>query len=491
MFRVPRNEKRGIRVAETRNASAAVIRFDPQAIGVSEHSSGKRSAQAFRLLGGSLMKPTLEGLQSGKDRIAVVGLGYVGLPLAVHLARLYTVIGYDRSASRVRELSEGTDRTLEVTEEELRAVEIRFTDRAEELAAAGLIIVAVPTPIDEARVPDLGPLRSASQAVGEHMSAGSCIVYESTVYPGATEEVCVPILESASGLRFGRDFTVGYSPERINPGDREHTLDRIVKVVSGSDPETAHLLAGVYGSVVPAGIHMVSSIKVAEAAKVIENTQRDLNIALMNELAMIFDRMGIDTVEVLEAAGTKWNFLPFRPGLVGGHCIGVDPYYLTFKAESLGYHPEMILAGRRINDAMGKMIAERMVKMLIRADRKVNGARVAVLGLTFKENVPDLRNTRVVDIVRELEDYGMVASVHDPLADPEEAEHYYGILLHSLEELQASEAVIVAVMHRQYKELGLEKIASLCAHEPGIVLDVKSGFDKSEAERLGLVYGRI
>ena len=437
------------------------------------------------------MKATLEGLQSGKDKVAVVGLGYVGLPLAVHLARLYTVIGYDRSASRIRELSEGTDRTLEVTGEELSAVEIRFTDRAEDLGAAGLIIVAVPTPIDGARVPDLGPLCSASQAVGEHMSAGSCIVYESTVYPGATEEVCVPILESVSGLRFGRDFTVGYSPERINPGDREHSLDRIVKVVSGSDPETLHLLAQVYGSVVPAGIHTVSAIKVAEAAKVIENTQRDLNIALMNELAMIFDRMGIDTVEVIEAACTKWNFLPFRPGLVGGHCIGVDPYYLTFKAESLGYHPEMILAGRRINDAMGKVIAERVVKMLIRADRKVNGARVAVLGLTFKENVPDLRNTRVVDIVRELEDYGIAVSVHDPLADPEEARHYYGISLHALDELEGSEAVIVAVMHRRYRELGLERIAALCGGRPALVLDVKSGFDRKQAEALGLIYGRI
>ena len=437
------------------------------------------------------MKATLEGLQSGKDKVAVVGLGYVGLPLAVHLARLYTVIGYDRSASRIRELSEGTDRTLEVSGEELSAVEIRFTDRAEDLGAAGLIIVAVPTPIDGARVPDLGPLCSASQAVGEHMSAGSCIVYESTVYPGATEEVCVPILESVSGLRFGRDFTVGYSPERINPGDRQHSLDRIVKVVSGSDPQTLHLLAQVYGSVVPAGIHTVSAIKVAEAAKVIENTQRDLNIALMNELAMIFDRMGIDTVEVIEAACTKWNFLPFRPGLVGGHCIGVDPYYLTFKAESLGYHPEMILAGRRINDAMGKVIAERVVKMLIRADRKVNGARVAVLGLTFKENVPDLRNTRVVDIVRELEDYGIAVSVHDPLADPEEARHYYGISLLALDELQGSEAVIVAVMHRHYSELGLERIAALCGGQPALVLDVKSGFDRKQAEALGLIYSRI
>jgi UDP-N-acetyl-D-galactosamine dehydrogenase len=323
------------------------------------------------------------------------------------------------------------------------------------------------------------------------MAPGACVVFESTVYPGATEEVCVPILESASGLRLGRGFTVGYSPERINPGDREHSLDRIVKVVSGSDPETTDLLARVYGSVVHAGIHTASSIKVAEAAKVIENTQRDLNIALMNELSMIFERIGIDTLEVLDAAATKWNFLPFRPGLVGGHCIGVDPYYLTFKAESLGYHPEMILAGRRINDAMGKVIAERLVKMLIRADRKVNGARVAVLGLTFKENVPDLRNTRVVDIVRELEDYGISASVHDPLADPVEAETYYGIRLCSFDELAQSDAVVVAVMHRRFQQLGLERIAALCAGTPPVVFDVKSGFDRSRAEALGISYARI
>ncbi len=437
------------------------------------------------------MKPTFEGLQSGKEKIAIVGLGYVGLPLAVHLAGQYSVIGYDRNPLRIEELGKGVDRTLEVTGDELAAVSIRFTDRPGDLGQASLIIVAVPTPIDEARIPDLRPLCSASQTVGGQMAAGTCVVYESTVYPGATEEVCVPILESASGLSLGRDFTVGYSPERINPGDREHTLDRVVKVVSGSDPETTRLLSRVYGSVVSAGIHAVSSIKVAEAAKVIENTQRDLNIALMNELSMIFGRIGIDTVEVLEAAATKWNFLSFRPGLVGGHCIGVDPYYLTYKAESLGYHPEMILAGRRINDAMGKVIAERLVKMLIRSDRKVSGARVAVLGLTFKENVPDLRNTRVVDIVRELEDYGIAVSVHDPLADPAEAEKYYQLSLKPLEELKNSEAVIVAVMHDRYRQMGLAQIAALCGQSPALVLDVKSGFDRSEAGRLGLVYGRI
>lgn len=437
------------------------------------------------------MKLTFSALQSGAEAIAVIGLGYVGLPLAVHLARHFSVIGYDQKSDRIQELIRGQDRTLEVSGEELAAVSIRFTDRSEDLQDARLIIVAVPTPIDESRIPDLSPLRSASEAVGRQLRAGACVVYESTVYPGATEEVCIPILEKASGLVFGRDFTVGYSPERINPGDRLHTLDRIVKVVSGSDEATTGLLEQVYGAVVSAGIHTVSSIKVAEAAKVIENTQRDLNIALMNELAMIFEKIGIDTAEVLAAAGTKWNFLPFRPGLVGGHCIGVDPYYLTFKAESLGYHPEMILAGRRINDGMGKYIAERAVKMLIRSGCKVNKARVALLGLTFKENVPDLRNTRVVDIVRELQDYGIEVRVHDPLADPSEAAGYYGIELEQMEAMFHSDAVIVAVSHRLYLEMGLERIAALCASEPALVLDVKSAFDKSTAEGLDIEYRRI
>ncbi|MCF8052934.1 MAG: nucleotide sugar dehydrogenase [Desulfobacterales bacterium] len=437
------------------------------------------------------MKLTLSALQSGTEAVAVVGLGYVGLPLAVHLARHFSVIGYDRKSERIQELIRGEDRTLEVSAEELKAASIRFTDRDEELQNARLIIVAVPTPIDESRIPDLSPLKTASEIVGRFLLPGACVVYESTVYPGATEEVCIPILEKASGLVFGKDFTVGYSPERINPGDRLHTLERIVKVVSGSDEATTRLLEQVYGAVVSAGIHTVSSIKVAEAAKVIENTQRDLNIALMNELAMIFDKIGIDTAEVLAAAGTKWNFLPFRPGLVGGHCIGVDPYYLTFKAEALGYHPEMILAGRRINDGMGKYIAERAVKMLIRSGCRVNGTRVAVLGLTFKEDVPDLRNTRVVDIVRELQDYGIEVLVHDPLADPSEAADYYGIELKEMEALGQSDAVVVAVAHRLYLEMGIERIAGLCASEPALVLDVKSAFDKAAAEALSIDYRRI
>jgi UDP-N-acetyl-D-glucosamine/UDP-N-acetyl-D-galactosamine dehydrogenase len=434
---------------------------------------------------------TLESLNSGKDRIAVVGLGYVGLPLAVALAGHFQVTGYDLKSDRIDELRAGKDRTLEVGQDELAAVDITYTCDPQALAACRLVIVAVPTPIDGHRIPDLIPLRSASAAVGKYLQAGSCVVYESTVYPGATEEVCIPILEMESGLVFGHDFTAGYSPERINPGDKVHRLDNIVKIVSGSDPDTADFLESVYGRVVDAGIHKASCIKVAEAAKVIENTQRDLNIALMNELAMIFDRIGIDTHEVLEAAGTKWNFLPFHPGLVGGHCIGVDPYYLTFKAESLGYHPEMILAGRRVNDNMGKYVAERTVKMLIAAGKQVRGAKIAMLGITFKEDVPDLRNTRVVDIVRELEDYGIRVMAHDPLADPEEARRYYGIDLQPLDALAGVDGIIVAVIHRAYREMGIEGIAGLCGNGPPLIVDVKGGFSPAEARGANVIYRRL
>jgi UDP-N-acetyl-D-galactosamine dehydrogenase len=432
-----------------------------------------------------------ETLKTGSDRIAVIGLGYVGLPLAVHLARHFKVTGYDYLASRIAELSAGRDRTLEVTEADLAAVDIEFSSDPGVLAECRLIVVAVPTPIDAHRIPDLTPLREASKAAGRHMSKGTCVVYESTVYPGATEEVCIPILEETSGYVFGKDFTVGYSPERINPGDREHTLETVVKVVSGADPETTEFLVRVYGEVVKAGIHPVSSIKVAEAAKVIENTQRDLNIALMNELAMIFERIGIDTSEVLEAAATKWNFLPFRPGLVGGHCIGVDPYYLTFKAESLGYHPEMILAGRRVNDGMGKYVAERAIKMLINSGNAVHGARVAVLGLTFKEDVPDLRNTRVVDIIEELKAYGLEVFVHDPLADRTEAKAYYGVDLVDFDDLQGVHAIILAVDHRYYRELGMDRILGLCAGETPILVDVKSAFDPKAFDGGNVIYSRI
>ncbi|MDJ0816441.1 MAG: nucleotide sugar dehydrogenase [Desulfobacterales bacterium] len=434
---------------------------------------------------------TFDSLTAGESKLAVVGLGYVGLPLAVHMSDHFDVIGFDLKSERIQELRNGFDRTLEVTSDALQKSGCRYTDDPDDLAQCRLIIVAVPTPIDDARIPDLSPLRSASATVGRQLQKGACIVYESTVYPGATEEVCIPILEAESGLEFGRDFTVGYSPERINPGDKVHTLDKIVKIVSGSDPATCELLAKVYGKVVEAGIHRASSIKVAEAAKVIENTQRDLNIALMNELSKIFDRIGIDTLEVLDAAGTKWNFLPFRPGLVGGHCIGVDPYYLTFKADAMGYHPEMILAGRRINDGMGKHIAERTVKMLIAAGKQVRGARVAVLGITFKEDVPDLRNTKVIDIINELQDYGIEVVVSDPLADPVEARTYYNVELQPLSEIHNLDAVVLAVMHRVYLDSGLTGIAGRCADSNALVIDVKGCFNPEEAEELGVTYWRL
>jgi len=434
---------------------------------------------------------TYDALESREITIAVVGLGYVGLPLAVHLAAHFDVIGLDLKAERIQELLSGFDRTLEVTDAQLRSTNVHYTDKPAELSECRLIIVAVPTPIDDYRIPDLGPLRSASMTVGMHLQRGSCVVYESTVYPGATEEICIPILEAESGLTFGRDFTVGYSPERINPGDKVHTLDKIMKIVSGSDPQTCELLANVYGRIVEAGIHKASSIKVAEAAKVIENTQRDLNIALMNELAKIFNIIGIDTLEVLEAAGTKWNFLPFKPGLVGGHCIGVDPYYLTFKAEALGYHPEMILAGRRINDGMGKHVAERVVKMLIAAGKQVQGAKVAILGITFKEDVPDIRNTKVVDIIRELKDYGVDVLVSDPLADPDEAREYYGVELQPLKEINNVDAVVLSVVHRLYRESGLDGIAGLCADRKALILDVKGCFNLEEAQKSSVTYWRL
>ncbi|MFH1103039.1 MAG: nucleotide sugar dehydrogenase [Pseudomonadota bacterium] len=434
---------------------------------------------------------TIESLVDRSDRLAIVGLGYVGLPLAVQLSEHFEVVGYDLKVDRVSELRAGRDRTLEVPDKELKKARVLFTSNEEDLSKCRLIIVAVPTPIDKYRIPDLSPLRNASIAVGRRMTKGSCVVYESTVYPGATEEVCVPILENESGFKFGTDFIVGYSPERINPGDRQHRLENIVKIVSGSDDQTAQFLSRVYGKVVKAGIHVASSIKVAEAAKVIENTQRDLNIALMNELAMIFDIMGIDTHEVLDAAGTKWNFLKFLPGLVGGHCIGVDPYYLTFKAESLGYHPEMILSGRRINDNMGKYIAERTVKLLIGEGRQVRGSAVAVLGITFKENVPDIRNTRVVDIIRELKDYGIRVLVHDPLADREEARRYYNITLEDWEQMAGVDAVIMAVIHDEYRQMGLQQIAGLCSNSTPLVVDVKGAFNPSEAKQHSIIYWRL
>ncbi len=434
---------------------------------------------------------TFNSLLKRRERIAVIGLGYVGLPLAVRLAGHFSVVGYDIQEKRIAELQKGQDRTREVSDGDLRKAAITLTSNPADIEACRLIIVTVPTPIDVSRMPDLVHVKSASEIVGRHLAQGSCVVFESTVYPGVTEDVCVPILERESGWTLGEDFTVGYSPERINPGDKIHTLETIKKVVSASDGETLKLLTRVYGTVVKAGIHCASSIKVAEAAKVIENTQRDLNIALMNELSIIFNKLGIDTSEVLEAAGTKWNFLPFRPGLVGGHCIGVDPYYLTFKAEMEGYHPEVILAGRRINDGMGKFVAEKTIKMLIAAGKNVRDSRVAILGLTFKEDIPDLRNTRVIDIVRELEDYGLQVLVHDPLASPREARDYYGTDLQPFHRLKGVQAVIVAVAHDDYRKLGLRKIAGLCSDGAPLVVDIKSLFNPGEAKKLHIQYWRL
>jgi UDP-N-acetyl-D-galactosamine dehydrogenase len=423
--------------------------------------------------------------------VAVVGLGYVGLPVAVEFGKKGKTIGFDLSHDKVESYRRHVDPSGEVSTEDLRAArQLEVTTDPAALAPADFIIVAVPTPVDSAHQPDLGALIGASEFVGRHMKRGAIVVYESTVYPGATEEVCVPVLEKASGMRWRRDFHVGYSPERINPGDKEHTLARILKVVSGDSPETLEKVAALYQGIITAGVHRASSIKVAEAAKVIENTQRDLNIALMNELAILFDRIGIDTLEVLQAAGTKWNFLPFRPGLVGGHCIGVDPYYLTHKADQIGYHPQVILAGRRINDGMGKFIAEQTVKHMIRNGSQVKGARVNVLGLTFKENVPDIRNTRVIDVVHELKSYGVEVHVHDPVPDAEEARHEYGLELEPWEALPRAEAVVLAVAHRQFLARPLEDYLAKVV-ERGCFIDVKSQLDMAALQRAGLTVWRL
>jgi UDP-N-acetyl-D-galactosamine dehydrogenase len=405
--------------------------------------------------------------------ISVIGLGYVGLPVAVAFGHKHRVVGFDINAERIAELKRGEDRTGEVDGAALKAADILFTADATDLKSADFHIVAVPTPIDDAYQPDLSALRDASRSVGRQLKRGDIVVYESTVYPGLTEEVCLPILERESGLTGGKDFTLGYSPERINPGDKEHTFTTITKVVSGQDAATLEIVAEVYGSVVTAGVHCAASIRVAEAAKVIENTQRDLNIALMNELATLFNRMGIDTRDVLAAARTKWNFLPFEPGLVGGHCIGVDPYYLTYAAERLGYHPEVILAGRRINDGMGAFVAREAVKRLIRRGGVIQGARVTVLGLTFKENVPDLRNSKVVDMIRELEGYGLVVQVNDPLASAAEADEEHGITLTPIEQLSPAQAVVLAVAHEAYRREGWALAGRLLDGGAGLVVDVR------------------
>lgn len=423
--------------------------------------------------------------------IAIVGLGYVGLPLAVEFGKKYRTIGLDLSAAKIDSYRNHIDPTGEVSTENLKAAAQLFpTTDAAALKEADFIIVAVPTPVDEAHNPDFSPLVGSSTAVGKNLKRGATVVFESTVYPGATEEVCIPLLEKHSGLTWKKDFFVGYSPERINPGDKLHTLTTITKVVSGDTPETLERVAEIYASVITAGVYRATSIKVAEAAKVIENTQRDLNIALVNELSLIFHRIGIDTTEVLEAAGTKWNFLPFRPGLVGGHCIGVDPYYLTHKAERLGYHPQVILAGRRINDGMGKYVAEQTIKNMIQAGFQVKGSDVVVLGLTFKENCPDLRNSKVIDVIRELETYGVTVHVHDPVASPEEAEHEYGVKLVSWDSLPRANAIVAAVSHKELTDRSVDDYAKKLA-PGGLYVDVKAQADAAAFKARGLNVWRL
>lgn len=419
---------------------------------------------------------------TNETRIAIIGLGYVGLPLAVEFGKRYPTLGFDINERRVAELREGVDHTLETDAHELKdATQLTYSTDTEDLRAATVYIVTVPTPIDEHKQPDLTPLRKASETLGKVMKKGDIAVYESTVYPGATEEYCVPIIEAVSGLKFNKDFFIGYSPERINPGDKEHRLTTIKKVTSGSTPEVAEFVDRLYGSIITAGTHMAASVKVAEAAKVIENTQRDLNIALMNELAIIFAKLGIDTEDVLKAAGTKWNFLPFRPGLVGGHCIGVDPYYLTHKAESIGYHPEVILAGRRINDSMGPYVVGRLVKAMLKRRIHVDGANVLVMGLTFKENCPDLRNTKVIDIVNELKDYGVNVDVYDPWVSVEGAQHEYGIT--PVTELQDGryDAIVLAVAHSQFRDMGAAGMRAFGKKEH-VLFDLKYVLPKGDAD---------
>lgn len=423
--------------------------------------------------------------------VAVIGLGYVGLPLAVEFGRVFETIGFDLAEEKIANFRRFKDPTGEVSLDQFKAAKLlTVTTDPSELKRADYIVVAVPTPVDEAHQPDFNPLISASRSAGANLKQGAVVIYESTVYPGATEEICIPILEKTSGLKWKKDFFVGYSPERINPGDKEHTLTTIVKVVAGDTPATLEKVAQLYSAVVTAGVHRASSLQVAEAAKVIENTQRDLNIALMNELSLIFERAGIDTAEVLKAAGTKWNFLPFRPGLVGGHCIGVDPYYLTRKAEMLGYHPQVILAGRRINDGMGKFVAEQVIKRLIQEAQPVTNHSVIVLGLTFKENVPDLRNSKVIDVVRELESFGLKVCVHDPIASPEEAMHEYGVKLVPFDELPPAVAMVAAVNHDWYGSQTLESLTHRLVRG-GVFADVKSAYQRPALEKLGYSVWRL
>lgn len=421
--------------------------------------------------------------RADQARIAVIGLGYVGLPLAVEFAKKLDVIGYDINPQRIAKLRDGTDRTLEVSTAELsEAARLRFTTDPQDMVAADVYIVTTPTPVDEAKQPDLSPVLAATETIARTLRPGDTVVYESTVYPGATEERCAPVLESVSGLRFNEDFFVGYSPERINPGDKEHRLPTIVKVTSGSTPETADFVDELYRLIVTAGTHKAESIRVAEAAKVIENTQRDVNIALINELAVLFNRLEIDTEAVLQAAGTKWNFLGFRPGLVGGHCIGVDPYYLTYKAQMIGYHPEIILAGRRLNDSMGAYVASQLVKRMTKEGIPVKGARVLVMGLTFKENTPDLRNTRVVDVIAELQDYGISVEVYDPWVDAEEARDHYEIDLIDKPEIGGYDGIVLAVAHRQFGQMGADQIRQFGRGSGSVLYDLKNVLPRHESD---------
>lgn len=428
-------------------------------------------------------------LQAKEEKISVIGLGYVGLPLAIEFAKKYDVVGYDINNSKLNQYRSGIDVTDEAGDEAVQNTTMTFTDDETDLQTSKFHVVAVPTPINTDKTPNLAPVTGASETVGRNLTKGSIVVYESTVYPGTTEEICIPILEKESGLKFGEDFKVGYSPERINPGDKVNTLTKIKKIVSGSDDDALADIAAVYGSIIEAGIHEAESIKVAEAAKVIENSQRDINIAFMNELSMVFNKMDINTKAVLEAAGTKWNFLKFTPGLVGGHCIGVDPYYFTYKAEQLGYHSQIILAGRKINDDMGKYVAGEIIKKMIKAKQDIDGARVAIMGLTFKENVGDVRNTKIIDIINELKEYGVNVLVHDPVAEPETVYHEFHLELARKEDLTDLDCIVMAVPHQEFLETyDLDTMGEWYKDEKKVFVDIKSVYDRKTCEEKGFAY---
>ena len=432
-----------------------------------------------------------DDLLTGKESISLIGLGYVGMPIAVAFAKKVNVIGFDLNKEKIKLYKSGIDPTNEVGNEVIKSTSVRFTSDEEDIKKAKFHIVAVPTPVNDDHTPDLSPVEGASRILGRNLTKGSIVVFESTVYPGVTEDVCMPILEKESGLKCGVDFKIGYSPERINPGDKVHRLETIMKIVSGMDDESLEEIAKTYELVVEAGVYRAESIKVAEAAKVIENSQRDINIAFMNELSIIFNKMGIDTLSVLKAAGTKWNFLKFYPGLVGGHCIGVDPYYLTYKAEMLGYHSQIILSGRRINDDMGKYVAENLVKSLIKAGKPVRDSKIAILGFTFKENCPDTRNSKVFDIVKELREYSIEPIVADPVADSDEAENLYGIKLTDVSEIKEMDGVILAVAHEEFGNITLDDMNKICAGNPKVLLDIKGILNRKEYEKAGYCYWRL